>query len=290
MPEPPGYLNRFQFIKWFIFNRCHHPWTLYIEFAFPPAVEAARTLLMFDAGDALRSLFRPKGNRRSRHGRKTNKKRPKRGGGIPEPTDLALGDLKEISGLNARETSNGVKALWTIDSVGQKWLGRLMIFEVVEQWLYHWALLIAANDGEPCGDMGALRAENGGGVYGPHPGTGAVAGGTLVWATGNATFGGGVVFMPYAHWFLCYSCTLHGIGNFPNPDDDAHCRVGIAAVEGDENIIWSGWETVAVNSKVDVIVTAFVRPGESVSARVLVQCIDNRVQIENDVWFAQAFA
>lgn len=288
MPEKPNYMNRFQFVKWFFFNKCHHPWTLYVELAFPPSVEAAQTLLMFDWGDAARSLLRPKGNRRARHGRKAGSKRGPRGKGLPEPTDLALEPAKKFFGFDTRKLSQGVKSLWTIDTYGQKWLGRFMMFEVIEEWLYSWAVLISAKDGAHC-DLPAVRAEGVGGYAGGDRGYDPFTGLGTIWDSGGAFHYAGEIYMPAPVWMIVVSCHAENVASVPPIDPAALVFLTINhRGPGDHDCISKPIEG-GPGASGDLICTMFYYGGEQDTAVFGAIGINGVWEITNVVVYAQAF-
>jgi hypothetical protein len=263
MPEPPGFLNRFQFIKSWFFNKCHSPWVLYLELAVQPTVEASHTLLMFDLGDVLRTVFRPHGTRTKRHGRKKPGKRGKKGELFPEPNDVFLDDLRDWEELPGRKVDDGVKMLWTIDSIGQKWLGRLMLLEVAEEWLYKWALLLNVRNGHDCGLAAAFGT--GGGDLTQSGAVGTIGGCNAVWASGGADIQNGTVFVPADRWMCVLTCKLKNIGNVPFSPDPISVSIGIRNDDGTWFKGITQHKELDLGQETEVVVTAFFDQGESAS-------------------------
>lgn len=289
MPDPPGFLNKFQFIKYFALNTCHHPFTLYVEFAFPPAVEASHSLLMLDLPQIARSLFRPKGIRTKRHGRKAPKKRGGLSKGVPDWNDLVAIEVKETFDVGERVVTDGVKQLWTFLDKFESILGKLFIVEVVEEWLYKWALLIDANDRAPCEGYAAVRAE-GGGTFASHHGVATVGGADAVWSTGGAGCFNGTVFMPVGEWFVTLTATVTNLGSGTGGTDPVTAIVGIM---GDDGHFLHGVSRVVQLSYLqsqDVIVTAFFHQGEQNSCVFVVFIPDettSQIHLHDGIIFAQ---
>lgn len=291
MPKPPEYVNRFQFITFFIFNKCHHPATLYIEYAFPPAVEAARSILMFDLPQIVRSLFRPKGIRTKRHGRKTAGKRGATSSGIPDYQEQFATDVRETFDVGDRVVTDGHRQLWTFLDIGEKWLGRFFLLEIVEEWLYKWALMIDVNDAQPC-SAGSVRAEGGGTFAGGGGGIASVGGADAVWATGLANCFNGTLFMPYPRWMVVFSGTAENIGTGLGTGTTITVIIGIPGpdghfIEGVEKVL-----TLSYLETDSFLLQAFFQDGEASGCffGVTVIADDNsRVHVAVDVIFAQAF-
>lgn len=83
----PGWINKIQFIKFWIMNPCEVPWTAYIETARPISGEIALVLLGFDLREFLTAIFKPKWMRSPRHTRKGRRGKPRRGG-IPDISEM----------------------------------------------------------------------------------------------------------------------------------------------------------------------------------------------------------
>lgn len=83
----PGWLNKIQFIKFWVMNPCEVPWTAYIETALPISGEVAIAMLGFDLRQFMQAIFRPKWARSPRHTRR-GRRGKRRGSGIPDVNEL----------------------------------------------------------------------------------------------------------------------------------------------------------------------------------------------------------
>ena len=83
----PPWLDKVNFILEYYFSGCEAPWSIYADAAWPTAKELAIALVALSADDILKEIFRPKGLRSARHGRKGRKSsgRPR---GIPDVNEL----------------------------------------------------------------------------------------------------------------------------------------------------------------------------------------------------------
>lgn len=290
MPKPPDYLNEFQFIKYFLFNRCHRPWTLYVEMAFPPTVIAANTLLALDVPQIARTLFRPKGPRTKRHGRKGPPKRSKPYSKIPDPNENGGQLLREAFDIGEREVSDGPRFLWTILDFGEAFLGKMFLLGLIEDWLYHYALFIDAKQGQNCG-LPAVRAE-GGGTRTGNPGIAFIGGCNSIWTTGGAFCFNGTVFMPTPRWMVCCSGTVQNTGG--EPGDRGDVTVTIECRDGNGKFA-SGTgttKTLSYMEKQDFITTVFFDKEDVSGCGFFVIQHDNpgcATESSDIVIFAQAF-
>lgn len=287
MAEKPSFSNKFNFVVSFILSDCESPATLYVETAWPPAVHASQSLLMFDVGDALRSAFRPKGDRRARHGRKTGKKRGKRRGGIPEPTDMLLNPVKETFGWDTRKLSQGTKFLWTIDTIGQKWLGRAFMVSLLNDFLYEWAVLLAADPSTDCGHP-RVRAEDPN-IVALKANYGVLTLDHVIFAKNGASYGGGVGFCPAPNKFITVGCNAFNIGGGPFEHDPTPCQIGIeyGGPDGTKRV-WSDEKVIAFDTNEELVATVFLGPHDSPGFKVIHRNPDNFVSFNDIVLFATA--
>jgi hypothetical protein len=262
VPEPPGWINEFQFITKFFFNTCHHPFTLYIEMAFPPTVHAADMLLAVDLPQIARTLFRPGGNRTKRHGRKSDPKRRGPFTKVPDPNDSAAALVRDATDIGDRVVSDGPRALWTLLDLGESIIGKVFIIGLIEQWLYEYALYIDASAPSDCG-LPAVRGEGGGDLVGSG-GVSTIGGCDAVWATGGAGCANGTIFMPASRWMACCSGSIQNIGSGTGGTESI--VVTVQVVDGDGHPINGSPTTkaLAYMEKQDFISTVFFNSGESV--------------------------
>lgn len=290
MPQPPGYLNEFQFIKWFIFSKCGRPWTLYVEFAFPPTVEAANTLLALDLPQIARTLFRPKGPRTGRHGRKSPKKRYKPYTKVPDPNESAAQIIRDAFDVGDRVVGDGPRFLWTLLDVAEGVIGKLFIVGVIEEWLYKYALFIDANTTTDCG-VPAVRAE-GGGTRTGNPGAALIGGVNSVWSIWGANCFDGVVFVPAGRWMAVCTGSVQNTGH--EPGDRGSVTVTITCKGPDGHFIEKvgTTKTLSYLEKSDFVCTVFFDNDEGQSCGFYVIQHDNpgcATESSGIVIFAQAF-
>jgi len=161
-----------------------------------------------------------------------------------------------------------------------------MMLEVVEEWLYKFALLISAGDGQDCGTP-AVRAEGTGGNIAGVAAVSHITAMNTVWQTGGAFQAGGVVFIPAGRWIFVFSCKLTHTPALGYEDIDVECAVRIS--NGD-NHIYHGGLTCPRGGSIDAMVTAFFDHNETNSATAQVLTFNlGRITITDCVFFAQAY-
>lgn len=290
MPQPPGYLNEFQFIKFFLFNRCHRPWTLYVEFAFQPTVQAADTLLALDIPQIARTLFRPGQARTKRHGRKGPPKRRPPYTKVPDPNETGGQIIREAFDIGDRVVSDGPRFLWTLLDFGEKFIGKMFILGVVEDWLYHYALYIDAAAGQPCG-MPAVRAQ-GGGTRTGNPGQALIGGVNSVWETGGAFCFNGIVFIPAGRWMCTCTGNVQNTGHEPGDRGDVTVTIGAKVSAGSQLVGQTTTHTLSYLENGAFVATVFFDHNETNSVAFYVEQHDNpgcATESSGIVIFAQAF-
>ena len=141
MPQPPGIIDRVNYVIDFAQNPCDAPWAVYVETALPAALDLFIALATFGLDDIVRGYFRPKGLRSYRHGR-----RGRRAGrvfrGIPEPGELIARRLPGFERARGRRVSNGVKTLWLIDGVLQRGLWYWLLIDEFSEFFYNWTSML----------------------------------------------------------------------------------------------------------------------------------------------------
>lgn len=291
--EPPGIINKFQFITSFFFNKCHSPWTLWVDSAVPATVELSRSILMLDLFQVTRTAFRPRGNRQARHGGKEQGKRGKGGVGVPDIWDMVGQRLKSDGVLPAFEHSDKTQALWGILDTGEKWAGRLFILHITEEWLFKEALLVNVGSGMSC-DFPAVRAEGNGPAVQGVGRAGAITGTHEIWHTDGATHFAGVTNIPGPRWFITVGCTVTNVGDGLGGDDPLTIGIGLKdTTAADQKKIWSFTSVNFMEAK-ELVCSAFMDSRvDGSSSRTLVWCppqsSTSRCSVTDVVIYAQAY-
>lgn len=91
-PPTPNWFNKVNFIVGYWTQGCDLPLQVYIQFAQKPTNAAALMLITPDWKVLTRKLFRPKGLRSARHGRKGSRS-GKKGGFIPDVDDIVFEEV-----------------------------------------------------------------------------------------------------------------------------------------------------------------------------------------------------
>jgi hypothetical protein len=140
MPRPPGLEGKINFVVEMWNNPCDAPWYVYVETAWPAALQMVVTVFCFDFDDLVRWIFRPMGlwpmgfgiRRRGRRGG-----RRRRGLGARVRSKLPY-----LVAIEGRQVSNGVKNLWRIDTIGQKLLWWWLLIDATTTFAYNWTSAI----------------------------------------------------------------------------------------------------------------------------------------------------
>jgi hypothetical protein len=160
MPRQPSWIDKVNFIRFYVSNPCNFPWMVYIETALPAAGKAIWQLVEFGLLDVVRGFFRPKSIRSGRHGRK-RRRGPGGKAAIPEVAEVVASKLPGAEAVASREVSQGVKALWRIDGFTQRILYYWMLVDVFTDFWYNWVSAIVEDSETYCQDIGrALRQED----------------------------------------------------------------------------------------------------------------------------------
>lgn len=160
---PPSYIDRVNFITFFLSNPCNFPWIVYFETLGGVIGRLVWHLLEFDVTDVIRSLFRPGGVRSSRH--RGRRRRPPRRPLIPELSDVVADRFPSRQALEGREISNGVRNLWRIDGFIQRQLYYLMLFDIVLEFWCEWQSAIIRDPRSNCEGVGRALRENDSDVF-----------------------------------------------------------------------------------------------------------------------------
>lgn len=140
MANPPGIIDRVNYVTKQLNNPCDAPWVVYAETAGKAALTVAIAVVCFDIFDVARFVFRPAGLRSGRHlsrGKKGSNKRRKKGLGRKLANKVPI-----LATLNQRSVSNGVKHLWVIDGIGQRLLWWWLMIDVTTGFFYNWTTML----------------------------------------------------------------------------------------------------------------------------------------------------
>lgn len=139
---PSDIVGRVNYItdRWDVF--CDAPFVVYLETLYPAALQFFWSYMGFDMLDVIRAYTRPKGLRRERHGRRSNRGRRRRGVGIPEWGDEIGKRLPGYQDLSRRQISDGVRHLWIFDNLLQAQLYRWMVVDLASEFAANWTSLL----------------------------------------------------------------------------------------------------------------------------------------------------
>lgn len=215
MPNKPNWLQTIQFVKYFFTKHCEFPWIVYFETAKPAVGNMILTLISFGMEDVIRGLFRPKGLRSKRHGRKGRKNRKIKKGFIPELGETVASKVPGAENVRARKVSDGVKHLWLIDGFIQKVAYHWMMIDVLNDFTYEWLSGIMADPRTKCD--GVMRCMS-------HGGPDEVLSGHGEWIPivlpdedyriGSCFISSHQWFVPAGNWQVCISTEVfNGVGD-----------------------------------------------------------------------------
>lgn len=148
-PPVPGWLDRVNFITSFFWQGCDAPFTLFCEFAGPPAGRAVALLIGLDMDDIVKGFFRPAGLRSHRHGRKG----PRKKGRIPELPDVNDAIAKRVPGQAAfagRPWGSPTFYAFEISDVADRVAFNVAIVDIVSDTSYQALLGILSVDPSNC--------------------------------------------------------------------------------------------------------------------------------------------
>lgn len=205
MANPPGIIDRVNYVTKQLNNPCDAPWVVYAETAGKAALSVAIAIVCFDIFDVARFVFRPAGLRSGRHlrrGKKGANKRRKKGLGRKLANKVPI-----LATLQQRSVSNGVKHLWVIDGIGQRLLWWWLMIDVTTGFFYNWTTMLkktefcqmgaspgaGLSDGKP---SGVLAIQGWQGVLYPNT---AYVRGDMTMALGQGQCGEGLWHMTMAY-------------------------------------------------------------------------------------------
>ena len=222
MPEQPSWIDKVNFVRFWLSNDCNVPWVVYFETAIPALGRMIFTLVSFGILDLIRGFFRPAGLRRGRHGRKSDQRRGRRGG-IPDTAEMFAKRIPGQVVTSARQVTDGVRNLWVVDSFIQRIAYKLLIFTVVGDFFYDWTSAIIQDDRTKCEGFGRGMRRDAAHVF-TIGDWGQLLVNDLIYLDGNVPFGPGSVHFPEGRWFLTIACKARIFG----PGTNAQAQIGLS--------------------------------------------------------------
>lgn len=244
MAKPPSWIDKVNFIWYYLQNSCDTDLIVYFETALPPAGNVVIELLSFGMDDVIRGAFKPKGLRSGRHGRKRPKGKPPKGG-IPELGEMIGSNLPGSEEYRGKKFSDGVKFLWKVDGVGQRALYYVMVVSLLTDFLFEWAVGIIKDETSNCDQIGRCLYEGpssgpAGQGWGPYqPAELKYSEGSVVAVPAGVVVGSGVKALVTASAKQRVTggtdgvCGLRLVSNHYTPIEDTSVREGVKF--GDEH-------------------------------------------------------
>lgn len=153
MPQQPNWIDKVNFIRFYLSNPCDFGLDVYFETAWPALGHLSIHLLSFGLDDVIRGFFRPRGLRSARHGRKGRRDRHVRGA-IPELGESVAARIPGREAAVTRAVDDGVRHMWTLDTGLQRALYYLLIIDVVTDFWFDWNSGIVADERSNCPTIG----------------------------------------------------------------------------------------------------------------------------------------
>lgn len=158
-PVPSDIFQRVNFITAWWWQGCDPPFTLFCQFAGPPAGEAVAILIGLDMGDIVKEFFRPAGLRSHRHGRKG----PRKGRNpldIPDPNEEMAKRLPGHKEWRGRPFGSPTFYAFAIDDIAERVAINVAIVDVVSDTLYQGLLGVLSLDSSVCPWMARVSRGN----------------------------------------------------------------------------------------------------------------------------------
>lgn len=231
-PLPPGLLKNLglafpktnQVID-FWSNPCDAPWYVYLETAAPVALDMLVAYVCFDISDLIRWLFRPKGLWGAARARRPG---GRRGGRLRRGLGARVrAKVPILQRIKNRPVSNGVKHLWRIDEIGQRFLYWWMVADITDTGVYNftsimyktaWCQLALA-------DGAAAATDTGGEIGGAIPET-------ILWTNVDYNRGGTFIFGGTVHLGEGTHRIIAGVDGTLTVPVNQHVRLIIAVIGG----------------------------------------------------------
>lgn len=240
MPQPPSWVDKVNFITYWWTNPCDFGLEIYFRTALPATGKLVLSLLDFSIDDILRGYFRPKGTRSGRHGRR----RPYKKGAhafIPEIGEMIGKNLPGSEVVPNRAIDQGVEHLWRIDGWVQKWSYRLMIVDVVTDFIFDWWSGIITDPNTSCPAFGRMLRQGFPQELGGH-GFGPLVLPFVKYQDGLESSNFGAILGP-GKWFVTLSGKWHSFDYNPG-DVEAQARLKFTDFHGNIEYVYSPRVTI----------------------------------------------
>lgn len=202
----PPWLDRIRFIAKMELSGCSIPYGVFAENALPAAKEVTMVLLTFGVGDYVKELFRPKGMRSRRHGRKGSKSTGRRGG-IPDPADIAAGRNEAKEFFGDRKYGMGTRVFYAATDVLDRLAWTAFLFEGLGEIVYDGMVGAIENNPDLCPQIRRLWRRGGYHVEGAPLGAWHVfQTGTLQYNVGLSSPNEPLVFFPEGRFSVTVAC------------------------------------------------------------------------------------
>lgn len=155
MAPRPSWLEKWNFLTFYIFNGCDTDLILYFETGATATGKLIFSLLTFGLEDIVRGVFRPRGLRTKRHGRR-GRKGQRGAAAIPELAETVAQGIPGQEHLPSRKITQGVKNYWRFDGFGQRLLYYFMIIDLVEDFWMDWYTAIIKSPDADCPNIARM--------------------------------------------------------------------------------------------------------------------------------------
>lgn len=156
----PGWLDKIQFIKFWVMNPCDVPFIAYIESAQPITNEIALVFLQLDFRQFLRAVFRPKWMRSRRHTRR-GPRRGRRLPGVPEPAELIADILDPDHHLRPQRWFLGFRMVLEWFDITDRIFWTIFLVEMADTLIINTLIGVLEADRDVCPNIArALRSKD----------------------------------------------------------------------------------------------------------------------------------
>lgn len=139
-PKDPDYFDKVNYVIDAWSRPCVAPWYLYVRTLKPALLTAFITLATFGWDDVARGYFRPKGL-----GRRTGKRKGKFGKRYPRLPEFGEMTGRHLPGSEAAKGinwSDGLKTIWRIDTIMQRYLFAWLVADVTIDLAYNFTSVL----------------------------------------------------------------------------------------------------------------------------------------------------
>lgn len=256
-PQPnvkPSWLDRIEFIGRYVLSGCEAPAGVYAEAALPAAANIIPLFLGLSVDDFVKEMFRPKGLRSKRHGRKGRKsgRGPR---GIPDPNELAGRGVSAELGLADRSYGVPTRAFYVISDGIDRIDWTVALVEAADELVYTTLLGVLQHQGNQCPNLRRLWRQGGHAVNGGvGPQWQPISGGALKYAVGISSPIGSLLFLPEGR----FSITLGLKASAPNGQVDVEIIMSEAGNRSNR-FASSGWLNIPKPGTTDFLLNCQVR-------------------------------